>query len=107
MVNQSIRGTKHYSQFMRNFKREHPICEDPFKIHPNTVTPAQHIHHKIPLEQDTSKCFDEDNLISLCVFCHRCIHKSKKDIKKLLEMKSLKEIKETYGYVLQILANKK
>lgn len=103
-MNQSIRGTKYYTTFMRNFKREHPLCTDPFGIH-KTVVAAQHIHHIIPLEKDPSKCFDEDNLIALCPFCHGCIHKFKKDIKKLLEMKSLKEIKETYGYILQLKAN--
>ena len=92
---------------MKNFKREHPICADPFGVHPNIITPAQHIHHIIPFEQDPSKCFDEDNLIPLCVFCHHCIHRSKKDIKKLLELKSIKEIKETYGYILQLKTNKK
>ena len=107
MTDQSIRGTKHYTIFMRNFKREHPICEDPFKIHNNIIIPSHHIHHIIPLEFDISKCFDEDNLIALCPFCHRCIHRSKKDIKKLLELKSIKEIKKTYGYVLQLKANKK
>ena len=105
MIDQSIRGTKHYTQFMRNFKRNHPLCADPFGVHPNIITPAQHIHHIIPYEKDPSKCFDKNNLIALCPFCHRCIHRSKKDIKKLLEMKSLKEIKKTYGYVLQLKAN--
>ena len=105
MIDQSIRGTKYYTTFMKQYKRDHPLCADPFNIHNKTITPAHHIHHIIPFEQDPSKCFDEDNLIPLCVFCHRCIHHSKKDIKKLLEMKSLKEIKETYGYVLQLTAN--
>lgn len=104
MVNQSIRHTTYYSQFMRNFKREHPLCTDPFGVH-KTITPSQHIHHIVPFEQDPSKCFDKENLIALCPFCHRCIHRSKKDIKKLLEMKSLDEIKKTYGYVLQLKAN--
>lgn len=107
MVDQSIRGTKHYTTFMRNFKREHPLCTDPFNIHNKVIVPAHHIHHIIPFEQDPSKCFEKDNLIALCSFCHGCIHKYKKDIKKLLEMKNLKEIKETYGYVLQLMANEK
>lgn len=106
MTDQSIRGTKYYSQFMRNFKREHPICADPFGVH-KTITPSQHIHHIVPFEQDPSKCFDKENLIALCPFCHRCIHRSKKDIKKLLEIKSLDEIKKTYGYVLQLKTNDK
>ena len=107
MVNQSIRGTKKYTAFMKNFKREHPICADPFGVHPNIIVPAHHIHHIIPLEQDISKCFEPSNLIPLCVFCHGCVHKYKKDIKKLLELKSIKEIKETYGYILQLKSNKK
>ena len=105
MVNQSIRGTKRYTAFMKRYKKEHPLCADPFNIHNKVITPSHHIHHIIPYEKDPSKCFDEDNLIALCSFCHGCIHKYKKDIKKLLEMKSLKEIKETYGYVLQLKAN--
>ncbi len=92
---------------MKRFRREHPICEDPFKIHNKTIIPSHHIHHIIPLEKDPSKCFDKDNLIALCPFCHGCVHKYKKDIKKLLELKSIKEIKETYGYTLQLKTNKK
>ena len=107
MIDQSIRGSKKYTAFMKHFKREHPLCADPFNIHNKVITPAQHIHHIIPYEKDPSKCFEPSNLIALCPFCHRCIHRSKKDIKKLLEMKSLKEIKETYGYVLQLKANDK
>lgn len=107
MVDQSIRGSKYYTLFMKNFKREHPICADPFNVHNKVIVPAQAVHHIIPLEKDLSKCFDEDNLIALCAFCHRCIHRSKKDVKKLLEMKTLKEIKKTYGYVLQLKANEK
>ena len=106
MVDQSIRGSKLYTVFMKNFRKEHPICADPFSIHNKIIVPSQHIHHIIPFEQAPDKCFDKENLIALCPFCHLCIHRSRKDIKKLLEMKSLKEIKETYGYVLQLKANK-
>lgn len=107
MVNQSIRGTKKYTIFMKNFKRKHPLCADPFDIHKNTVIPSQHIHHIVPFEKDPSKCFDKENLIALCPFCHGCVHRYKRYIKKLLEMKSLKEVKETYGYVLQLIVSEK
>ena len=33
------------------------------------------VHHKIPIKEDISKAYDEDNLICLCRSCHIEAHK--------------------------------
>lgn len=57
---------------------EHPLCEK--CLEEGRVTPAETVHHVIPISQAGSKleamdiAFDSNNLMSLCRKCHEEIH---------------------------------
>lgn len=99
------RSSQYYTNFMKNFKWCNPLCFDPFNIHKklNETVPAKDVHHIIPYEKDISKCYDEENLISLCPICHRAIHGDKKCISYILDIIGLNEYKETKGYLYYFL----
>lgn len=94
------RGSTYYTNFMKKFKWLNPLCADPFNIHKilNETVPAKDVHHIIPYNKDISKCYDNNNLISLCPICHRAIHGDKKSISYILDIIGLKKYKETKGY---------
>lgn len=35
---------------------------------------AKNVHHIIELQDDATKAYDTDNLISLCIYCHNDVH---------------------------------
>lgn len=39
--------------------------------------PAEQVHHIVPVEDDPSRIYDLDNLISLCTKCHNKAHPEK------------------------------
>ena len=59
-------------QKTRNYirERDHQICQLCFRNYPGTIRPYEterlSVHHIVKIEEDASKAFDEDNLITLC-----------------------------------------
>ena len=57
-------------------RRDRYLCVDCFKR--GKVTPADEVHHIIPVEpsnmHDPSVTLNLDNLVSLCLECHRARH---------------------------------
>lgn len=56
-------------------KRDNYLCQNCLRF--GIKTQAEHVHHKIHLEDDVTKAFDMDNLISLCRACHNEMHPEK------------------------------
>ena len=52
------------------FLREHPLCVDPYSIHPRQAVPATVADHIIPHRGDRELFEDPDNLQPLCAECH-------------------------------------
>ena len=95
------RGSQYYQIFMRNYRFKNPICSDPFGIHKklNETVATKDVHHIIPYKKDISKCYAEDNLISLCPICHMAIHGKKKYISYILNIIGIAEYKKSLGYL--------
>lgn len=57
---------------------KHPLCE--CCMSHDRVTPAEHVHHKIPFgtgmtdSERMQLLLDDTNLISLCTTCHYAMH---------------------------------
>jgi len=68
--------------------KDNPICE----VHAlrGIVRQTEEIHHKIPIDinhPDEDLIFDYDNLISLCIECHKEVHNSRMNpVEALIEM---------------------
>lgn len=62
----------------RLFREKHPLCAECLKH--GRYTQAKNVDHIIPIRVDWSKRFDEENLQSLCIACHK--KKSQEDILK-------------------------
>lgn len=61
------------------YKTLHPFCEECLKR--GVYVPAAEVHHKRPVESGMSRgemeslCYDEGNLESVCVACHKELHR--------------------------------
>lgn len=58
----------------KRYRELHPLCEECLKH--DRFTPAQLVHHKLPLDEGGTNDFD--NLMSLCNSCHTSIHNKMK-----------------------------
>ena len=58
--------------YIRN--RDHQVCQLCLRNYPGTLRPYETgglgVHHIVKLEEDASKAYDEDNLITLCRVHH-------------------------------------
>lgn len=54
--------------------RDKGMCRCCLKL--NKIEPMYLVHHIIPIEDNKSKAYDTNNLISLCDMCHRLVHKT-------------------------------
>ena len=62
-----------WQRVRRMFLREHPLCEDPFGYHGDTVTIATEVHHKVALRSlpgNAGGTNHPENLQALCKGCH-------------------------------------
>lgn len=60
------------------YLRVHPLCVDPYGLHPHVVMAARVVDHMVPLEQGGKD--DESNYQPLCDLCHN--HKRATDDKR-------------------------
>ena len=62
-------------------QRDHNVCQLCLRNYPGTIrlyeTEGLSVHHIIRLEDDESKAFDEDNLITLCRIHHEMAEEGK------------------------------
>ena len=75
---QAVYNTPRWKRLRALKVQDSPICEECWKR--GRVTPVAEVHHIIPFEidNDLSLAYDLDNLISLCVECHKEAHKNLK-----------------------------
>jgi 5-methylcytosine-specific restriction protein A len=71
---QAVYNTPRWKKLRALKVQDAPICEECLKK--GKVTPTEEVHHIIPFEidNDISLAYDFDNLISLCVECHKEAH---------------------------------
>lgn len=72
---QRIRNGARWQKYRDWFKRRHPLCADPLKVHSRhgRVVPSKHVHHIRPLSQYPDLAFVESNCAALCAGCHSTI----------------------------------
>ncbi len=66
-------GSASWKRTRHSFKIRNPICCDPLGMHPETVKPTEHVHHKISLKRDWRLRLVWTNLAGLCGLCHNTI----------------------------------
>ena len=71
---QKVYNTRRWKDLRAAKIRNNPVCEECARK--GKTTPAKEIHHIRPFEidNDLSLAYDYDNLISLCVECHKEAH---------------------------------
>lgn len=52
--------------------RDHYLCQQCLKI--KRITPADTVHHPVPISKDWSRRLDPENCESLCSPCHNRVH---------------------------------
>jgi len=65
-----FRSSVVWQRFRDWYKREHPLCVDPFRDHPHEVRPVEDVHHVLGLAERLDLGLDADNCRSLCRACH-------------------------------------
>jgi 5-methylcytosine-specific restriction protein A len=72
---QKVYNTRRWKDLRAAKIRNNPVCEECARQ--GKTTPTKEIHHIKPFEidNDLSLAYDYDNLISLCVECHKQAHK--------------------------------
>ena len=63
-----IRSSARWQKVRAMKLAESPLCER--CVTSGVTTPAQQVHHVIPVRHAPHKAFDLDNLRSLCSLCH-------------------------------------
>ena len=62
-------------------QRDHNVCQLCLRNYPGTIRPYEteglSVHHIIKIEEDETKAFDEDNLITLCRIHHEMAEEKK------------------------------
>lgn len=79
--NQSAKfyNSKSWKTLRNSYIRSYPLCER--CLENNIITPAEHVHHKREFlsgntdEERWQLLLDTDNLMSVCIKCHKEIHK--------------------------------
>ena len=70
------RGYGHDWRKLSEFKRKiDPLCEECAKA--GRTTPADHVHHIVPIVEAEERRLDMDNLMSVCVDCHEKLERGK------------------------------
>ena len=70
-----IRGTNRWKKIRAYIRaRDNNVCQLCLRNYPGTIRPFEteglEVHHITKIEEDESKAYDEDNLITLCGFHH-------------------------------------
>lgn len=56
--------------YLRNrYLRINPACE-------RCGSPGEEVHHMVPRSVDASRVYDPSNLMTLCLTCHRHVHRA-------------------------------
>jgi 5-methylcytosine-specific restriction protein A len=74
---QKVYNTRRWKRLRRLKLQNNPICEKCWER--GRVTPTEEIHHIVPFAQDMELAYDYDNLIALCIECHKEMHKHIRD----------------------------
>ena len=95
---------KQWSDLRLSYLLDHPLCEC-CQRH-GYVRSAEQVHHKrIILSGDTDEerqalTLNPNNLMSLCVKCHRAMHRKARAVKlKYIDTLSVKEYNDCHGIV--------
>jgi 5-methylcytosine-specific restriction endonuclease McrA len=69
---QRIRSTARWQRITDRFKREHPLCCDPFDTHSKEqrVEEVSQTHHILSVDQRPDLAYDWENLAPVCTECH-------------------------------------
>jgi len=59
------------------FRQENPLCEECKKR--GIATEAQEVHHVIPITEAPWLRLELNNLMALCVACHRAVEQARRD----------------------------
>lgn len=65
-----LRSSGRWAKFRDWFRKRHPLCADPLRLHDGRTTPAQHVHHIQGLAKRPDLLTTESNCAALCVLCH-------------------------------------
>lgn len=87
---------------LATLKRQHYLCQ--VCLHEGKVTPANTVHHIVPIRDDWSKRLDEDNLEVICLEHHNQEHPEKGAKDKKWARNSLKA--KSRKYVVKFTSNK-
>ncbi len=71
----AMRRRSRWTRFSREFRKEHPLCFDPFRSHVPSYEPTESTHHIIPLRERPDLQYDEGNCAALCWKCHNKIER--------------------------------
>ena len=66
-----IRSRNRWKQKAKQIKEDAQYICEYCRAHGKITTQMLEVHHIVPLEEDDSLAFDDDNLICLCNACHR------------------------------------
>ena len=69
-VAQRARGKYRWTVFSERFRKAHPLCFDPYRVHYPSYAPSEDVHHIIPLAARPDLVYDEDNCAAVCRHCH-------------------------------------
>ena len=94
-----IRGSSHWKKLRAYIRgRDNNVCQLCLRNFPGTIRPYEtdglEVHHITKIEEDESKAFDEDNLISLCRVHHEMAEQGRVAAKDLVAI--AKENNERY-----------
>ena len=65
-----IRSTNAWIEFSKRFRRDHPLCFDPYRTHYPSYEASEDTHHIIPLSARPDLAYDCDNCAAVCRRCH-------------------------------------
>jgi 5-methylcytosine-specific restriction endonuclease McrA len=68
-----FRNSMRYRNYRRSYIIRNPLCCDPLRLHPDTVTATELLHHIIPLQERLDLSTTDSNCAPLCDPCHQAI----------------------------------
>lgn len=76
-VAQRIRNRSVWQRVRADYRRRHPLCEDPLGVHAaaGRPVPAEEVHHIVPLRERPELAYSQSNLMAVCRDCHAAIEK--------------------------------
>jgi 5-methylcytosine-specific restriction protein A len=74
---QGIYNTPRWKKLRKLKLQNNSVCEKCWER--GRVTPTAEIHHIVPFISDIDLAYDYDNLVALCVECHKEAHKKLRD----------------------------